>query len=115
MSALAVAVALTVLVGAVCARWSRSGWMPIRSAHAVLDFRSLTLDGIPIEEVFDHATAVRHPYPLSEPDDLPIFLDPLVFRFEEPRPDPFRTWQFQWLVGRHIASDSKPFRHINPN
>ena len=88
---------ITLIVFAAVVRMLSGHWMPIHSGHVEVDYRSFTFGGIPIEEIYDPATAVRHPYPLSEPCDMPLFVNSP--RFE---PVALEEWEIRLLI-RHAA------------
>jgi hypothetical protein len=70
---------LGLLVAAAVFRMFSGHWMPITSGHVEVDYRSLTLGGLPMEEIFDPATAVQHPYQLSEPHDPLVLVNAVRF------------------------------------
>lgn len=108
MSLLLVAL-LALLVAAALARMVSGHWMPIHSEHVEVDYRSFTFGGIPIEEIYDAATAVQHPYPLSEPCDMPVFVNAPRFELFEPEPweRHYLAMRTSWRVGAQIT-DRKP-------
>lgn len=104
---------ITMLVSAAATRMLTGHWMPVHSDHVEVDYRSFTMGGIPIEEIYDPATAVRHPYPLSEPCDMPLFVNAPQFE-----PEPWRrhylAMSASWRIGAPLATpDPKWF--INPS
>lgn len=112
----AVAVLLAVLLLVAAARMLRGRWMLIESEHVEVDYRSLTLGGLPMEEIYDPATAVRHPYPLSEPCDLPVFVN--APRFELFEPEPWERHRLAMLTSCRAAAevrDRKPNLFSDPS
>ena len=106
---------IAALVLAAAARLLRGGWMPIHSEHAEYDYRSLTLGGIPLEELYG-PDAVRHPYPLSTPPDSLLFVDAPHFAPHAPIP-----WEYQraaMLAEQRIPADwiqPHPTYYSNPS
>lgn len=98
---------LLVLVAAV--RMLTGHWMPIHFEHVEVDFRSFTFGGIPIEEIYDPAAAVRHPYSLSEPCDMPLFVNAPRFVLFEPQPFErhYLAMRTSWRAAAQVA-DRKP-------
>ncbi|MBP2341100.1 hypothetical protein JOF41_007354 [Saccharothrix coeruleofusca] len=76
---------LAYLIGLTVERWLRYGWLPVHSEHEPLDFASLTIAGIPIEE-------------LGLPDEQ--WRDPAWQRVDL---DPFRRFKLQWRYEASLA------------